>query len=64
VDNVFDNAGIERLYAAIREKERLSKLTNEALVHECLALDVSDSPIVEEMLDRIDPGWYEREQVD
>ena len=47
--------------ALIEEKERLSKLSNEELVKECLQNPATDYPVVEEMMNRLWPGWADEE---
>lgn len=43
------------------EDERLRKLTNAELVAECAKLDAADYAVVEEMMTRLDPKWFEEE---
>ncbi|MEK6883220.1 MAG: hypothetical protein AABY22_26575 [Nanoarchaeota archaeon] len=40
------------------EQNRLEKLSNIELVEESLENDVSDSLIVQEMMNRLYPDWY------
>ena len=45
------------LLGMIREKRRMEQLSDAALVKEVLKLDWMDEPVIEEMADRIHPGW-------
>lgn len=46
----------------VHERARLMKLTNEELVAEALSADNTDLPVINEMMDRLDPGWYEEDR--
>lgn len=42
------------------EMNRLKQLSDLDLVRECICLsDVSDDPVVEELINRVRPGWLE-----
>ena len=44
----------------IEEKSRVQALTNAALVDEVAGTEYADNPAVSEMMDRLDPGRYEK----
>jgi hypothetical protein len=48
---------VNKLIGMARESTRLGKLTNKELVHECLNSDAADYFVVEEMMNRLHPGW-------
>lgn len=50
-------AEVSKLLAMARESTRLGKLTNKELVRECLNSDAADYFVVEEMMNRLHPGW-------
>ena len=50
----------EALVDMVNERARVQKLTNRELVTEALHADDTDTPVINEMMDRLDPGWYER----
>ncbi len=51
------------IWAMLQERQRLEKLTNPELVAECLRLDAADYPVVEEMMNRLDPTWFEEKSL-
>ena len=52
-----------KILRVIKEMDRLEKCTNEELVIEALNDSVSDSLIVMELMDRVDPNWAIKEEV-
>ena len=48
------------MLAMLEERRRLENLTDAELVAECLHLDAADYPLVEEMMTRLDPTWFEQ----
>ena len=48
---------LQNILDALDESDRLKALTNEELVMECLQDPSTDCPVVEEMMDRLWPGW-------
>lgn len=47
----------EALLSVIDEDTRLKRLSDKALVRECLKLPETDLPIVAEMMSRLNPTW-------
>ena len=47
--------------AMIAEDDRLRGLSNAELVAECMKLDASWHPVIEEMMNRLDPEWFKYE---
>ncbi|SRR5260370_27586729 len=52
----------EKMGSYLDEKRRLKNLSDEELVNEVAGLPVADSESVLEMMDRLDPEWYDREE--
>jgi len=49
----------ENLLAHITELNRLKTLSDIDLIRECMKSEVSDDPIVIELMNRVRPGWLE-----
>lgn len=47
----------EKLLQILKERERLSKLSVEELIHEVLNTSLGDNFLVLELLNRLRPGW-------
>ena len=47
----------KNILAHIAELQRLRTLSDIDLIRECMKSEVSDDPIVEELMDRVRPGW-------
>ena len=47
----------EYYLAVFDEQARLSRLSNKELVIECLNLNETDNPVVDEMMNRLYPDW-------
>ncbi len=48
---------LEALVAMVDESARLHRLTNRELVFECLATNLENDTVIEEMMSRIYPNW-------
>lgn len=48
---------IKNIMSIIREQKRLSSLSPDDLIRECLKSDAADFMIVEELMNRVRPGW-------
>lgn len=48
---------LQNMLAMLRENGRLSSLSNRQLVEEVLNTNHADSPLVVEMMNRLDPDW-------
>ncbi len=55
----FTPAQLDNLLAVIHESDRLAKLTDRALIIECLGRASADDPHVTELMNRVLPGWAE-----
>ncbi len=44
----------------LKQKEVLKTRTNAEVVDECLQCEAADYLVVQEMMDRLDPGWQNR----
>ena len=42
-----------------REAHRLTKLSDMDLIRECMKDEVSDSPLVQELMNRVKPNWLD-----
>jgi hypothetical protein len=49
----------DNILCELREKQRLSNLSDLDLIRECLTSDAFDYTIVEELCDRLKPNWLE-----
>ena len=58
----FTDRARARLLAAIQEMQRLEKVSDRELVQEALSAGLSDFPIVEAMMSRLDPDWAKEEE--
>lgn len=52
---------LDDVRAMLVESERLRQLSNQDLVREVLSTDAADYLAVEEMMNRLDPGWEDRQ---
>ena len=53
----FSDEVVQNILADMVEHARLKTLSNEELVMECLKEAETAIPVVEEMMDRLFPGW-------
>jgi len=53
--------GIDGLAIALKNMVRLEKLSNKQLISEVLANDIADNQLVTELLNRLEPGWQDKE---
>ena len=53
------NEAAENILAHITELQRLRTLSDLDLIRECMKSEVSDDPIVEELMNRLRLGWLE-----
>jgi hypothetical protein len=49
----------ENLLAHVKESTRLKQASDLDLIRECMRSEVSDDPIVIELMNRVRPGWLE-----
>lgn len=52
---------LQNILDAMDEDARLKTLTNEELVMECIQIMETDCPVVDEMCERLWPGWCSEE---
>lgn len=50
---------VDRILAYILEQDRLRPLSDIDLIRECMKTEAADEPAVEEMMDRLHPGWLD-----
>jgi hypothetical protein len=53
------NRELAGIWAMLQERHRLAALADAELVAECVKLDAADYPVVEEMMNRLNPTWFE-----
>lgn len=60
-DEKIPSQALSNLREVLAERKRLKSLSNEDLVRECVKIEETDLPIVEEMCNRLHPDWSEEE---
>lgn len=59
MSTTFSDDAKENILAHIQEMDRLKKLSDLDLIRECMKNDAADEPVVEELMNRVRPGWLD-----